>query len=623
MLNIANISNISRLGGGSGRGTSSTATPSFVAGFANNLALTSGSGVAEFQRSSVAVMSDFESLLKSSLSAESRFTGTRRVRNLCQYSEDFSNAVWVTYSAGTKVGNTSIIGPSGSTETVMEFVFTNAGGGVYQAGLPAGKKVSGSIWIRTKTGTGNMKFYLQGYSPNIALTTTWQRVTYAGVIAGDTVLYIEGFTAGMEVYMTKAQAEVVTGQTNQVASEYVSTNVLSSPYHGANVDGVKYFTTENGNTESSNIVTEATGATINSSLIPGVAIEGQVTNVLTRSTAPDLWTLNLLTLGASSVSPSGDSNAYLFTASGGAGQHMVYDYPTVTLGNVYTLSVYAQAGDSNFLCLGCANTNATDQEVAQIFDLSDGTLGQSHQGSTSGILHDSSIEQVGDFYRCTMTFSIATGSSFRNAISIAPAKTGNTFNGYGVVEFTSTGAESIIMWGKQLEELPRASSIIETAGATATRVSDRLRYDVSGNLTTTTGTIILSYTPTFDALTGNTIFLFGSYVDSSNYTAILHDGTNFIFRKRISGTNTDATIASSFVSGTTYKIGVRFGTSGQDIWVDGVKGTNNANTSALQLDTVFEIGSDGNNANHAYGSIKNISIYNSALSDATIQTLTS
>ena len=38
--------------------------------------------------------------------------------------------------------------------------------------------------------------------------------------------------------------EDVTGQSDTSFGEYVSTNVLSSPFHGAMVDGVKYFDTD-------------------------------------------------------------------------------------------------------------------------------------------------------------------------------------------------------------------------------------------------------------------------------------------------------------------------------------------------------------------------------------------
>jgi len=38
--------------------------------------------------------------------------------------------------------------------------------------------------------------------------------------------------------------EDVTGQSDTSFGGYVSTNVLSSPFHGAMVDGVKYFDTD-------------------------------------------------------------------------------------------------------------------------------------------------------------------------------------------------------------------------------------------------------------------------------------------------------------------------------------------------------------------------------------------
>lgn len=47
------------------------------------------------------------------------------------------------------------------------------------------------------------------------------------------------------VYIDAYQHEDVTGQSVQTAAEYVSTNVLTAtPFHGANVDGVKYFDTD-------------------------------------------------------------------------------------------------------------------------------------------------------------------------------------------------------------------------------------------------------------------------------------------------------------------------------------------------------------------------------------------
>lgn len=50
--------------------------------------------------------------------------------------------------------------------------------------------------------------------------------------------------SGSTIRVAAFQIENVTGQSIQTAAEYVSTNVLNAfPYHGAGVDGVKYFDT--------------------------------------------------------------------------------------------------------------------------------------------------------------------------------------------------------------------------------------------------------------------------------------------------------------------------------------------------------------------------------------------
>ena len=64
--------------------------------------------------------------------------------------------------------------------------------------------------------------------------------------------------------------EPVSGQSNQAPAEYVSVGVVAGPlYHGAAVDGVQYFTTTNGNSVTANVVTEAPGTAISSSVLLG------------------------------------------------------------------------------------------------------------------------------------------------------------------------------------------------------------------------------------------------------------------------------------------------------------------------------------------------------------------
>jgi len=144
---------------------------------------------------------------------------------------------------------------------------------------------------------------------------------------------------------------------------------------------------------------------------------------------------------------------------------------------------------------------------------------------------------------------------------------------------------------------------------------------VSGNLTAAAGTVAFQWTPSHAP--SGTVALAGSYVDADNYTAILHDATNYIFRKRIAGTNYDATLTASFVSGTTYSVAVKWGADGSQIAVDGVLGTAHANTDPAQLGTRWQWGADGNGGQQAGAAFKENYIWQRQLSYSELKAITS
>jgi hypothetical protein len=116
--------------------------------------------------------------------------------------------------------------------------------------------------------------------------------------------------------------------------------------------------------------------------------------------------------------------------------------------------------------------------------------------------------------------------------------------------------------------------------------------------------------------------LWGTYVDASNYTAILHDATNLIFRKRIAGVNYDATIANAFTSGTTYKMAASWGASGSTIYLNGVSGTPHANTTAAQIAATMQFGADGNSLQQPGAAVIKNYIWQRQLSASEMQALT-
>jgi hypothetical protein len=158
------------------------------------------------------------------------------------------------------------------------------------------------------------------------------------------------------------------------------------------------------------------------------------------------------------------------------------------------------------------------------------------------------------------------------------------------------------------------------AGTSATRNAGVLSAPTAGNILAAAGTIYLEFTP--GHAPSGIVYLFGSYVDANNGTYILHDASNLIFRQRIAGANTDATIANAFVSGTTYKMAARYGSSGQAIALNGTLGTPHANTTAAQIAATMQLGGDGNGGNQAGMAFKLFTISSRQFSDSELIELT-
>jgi hypothetical protein len=235
-------------------------------------------------RNLTASVIDFEGLNKTAKANEARFPNTRRVENLLPFSEDFSNASW-TKAGGTIVGGVS--DPFGGTSAFTATATTN-GWQVYKAiTCITGHTYTGSYWIRRRTGTGAISIATKTVVPITSqLTSSWKRFSCSELIASGTLAYSDFVVAvnGDAIDICQFQLEDVTGQAITAPADYVSNNVLTFPYHGAGADGVKNFTTTNGNTVASNVVTEAVGTPL-AGPITLLAEEARI-NLLLNSAIP-------------------------------------------------------------------------------------------------------------------------------------------------------------------------------------------------------------------------------------------------------------------------------------------------------------------------------------------------
>ena len=251
--------------------------------------------------------------------------GMRVVRNLIVGSSvDLTNGSYTKLNAGTGVipvvtANAGVA-PDGTT-TASRVVFDRGAGTAlgdvsYLNNGPgsANSAYKPSFYIKSNTASS----YVLGCNGGIGnvtftVTTSWKRISAQGQFE---VLHRGTDDANQvaDVLIWGCQNENTTGQSVTAPGEYQSVGVLSTPFQGLGVDGAKAYTTTNGNTVASNVVTEATGAVISSAIRQGFLVEAAATDLLTaRADARDMttanWTLGVtMTRARTSVGMDGAAN---------------------------------------------------------------------------------------------------------------------------------------------------------------------------------------------------------------------------------------------------------------------------------------------------------------------------
>ena len=595
-------------------------------------------GTPTFTRSTTASVVDFEGLIKTAKINESRFEGARRVENQLSFSEDINNAAW---NKPLATVGASITTPDGKV-TLKLLVPSSANNYHYAQrlgnhGIVSGKKYVRSIYLKaggynyvllntesiansgpiinltngTVAGTSGAGSFVTDieslgsgfYRVCVTFTATSTSATDVdiNVLPTSTVSTYVGDTIS-GAYVGGAMVEEVTGQTIQIVSEYISRDVLAAPYHGCGVDGVKYFPYENGNTVNSNVVTEAVGAAIPEAALKGYLSEGQRTNLVVQSQnfaatwaavgTPTITSANK-NYGTLKLDLIGDDDA---AAVEGYTQSITYT------GNAQkSISCFVKQGTATKSVIRLRDTTAGVDRLNAEITWSGAVPVVTMIAGTEERAQEELIDGV---YRLFFLTASVTAAN-TNSLQIYPA-TDNTL--------TVGDTGNINIGGWQSEDAVFASEYSPTTTVAVTRTVGNLSYLVRDHLKTSGGAIVLAFTPsTGSAFTG---YIYGSYTNANNSFQLFFDGTTLTARKRVGGVNYDATIGFVPSAGTEYSMVVNYGKNGIDIWLDGVKGTGNTDTTAPVFGSNLNIGSDGNGGNHAFGSVKNIKVYNKPLKDS-------
>ena len=453
-------------------------------------------GSIAFTRATTATVTDNDWIIRNCLSGEARFQGARRVQNLYTYSQDISNAVWTAVSC-TKQSNVTTA-PDGTitgdrvqtnASTALTEMFQNldvVSGRTYTYSAYVkyhnwryiqlvGNGLAFGLWyinIDLQTGTitsttawaGNFSgtitsvwnwWYRVSATATCIATIAAQHLSIAFINNASDVRIAPAIWDGISgYYIWGIQFEDVTGQSIQTPAEYVSTNVLSSPYHGANVDWVKYFDTD------------VNWVAIPKTTLKWLLVEWIRTNLFLQSEDfLTTWWLN--GIGAvttnQTTAPNGTMTADLFTLWATVWSQWLTQSVTTTAA-VYAQSAYVKPNGQNYIQFNCSG-GISSWYVN--FDLSTGTV-------WTQSLWTGSIETLPNgWYRLkvitnTVSATMALVSIF--AVPSATATRGQTMAG--------TGTSWFYIWWAQFELWPSVSSYIPTTTTAATRNTDVLTYDV-------------------------------------------------------------------------------------------------------------------------------------------------
>jgi hypothetical protein len=188
-----------------------------------------------------------------------------------------------------------------------------------------------------------------------------------------------------------------------------------------------------------------TPSTVNATTITGQTgvLRGTGQNLVTQSqTFNTTWTQSTVTITANSeVAPDSSLTADTLVANATTATHFIAGTVSITSGITYSTSIFAKAGNTNFLQIFAATAQFGSNVFAN-FNLSTGAVG------TVGSSTTASIQSVGNgWYRCTMIGIATANSTSADVIGFVPI---NSSTAARNPSFDGTN-HSIYIWGAQVE----------------------------------------------------------------------------------------------------------------------------------------------------------------------------
>ncbi len=349
---------------------------------------------------------------------------------------------------------------------------------------------------------------------------------------------------------------------------------------------------------------------------PHYLLEPASTNIIEYSEdfSNSAWTKSNTTITSNSIiSPDGTLNASTLTDNTANGIHRLRDSVSLSASTDYSLSVFAKKGTLSNIQLALINT-ANSNTSSRVFDLENGVLGESLTNQT---LSNSKITDYGNgWFKCEITAQLAsTPNTYQ--ITLATKSSGNATNA-SQVTYDGDGTGNVYIFGAQLEQGSYPTSYIPTNGTAITRAAETaIGSGDAATFNDSEGVLMAEisalandgtnrYISISDGTSVNRIHIF--FTSSNTIRGLIRPGNG----------NIDSDVNILLFNKAAYK----YKSGDSAFWVNGFKvGVNTDTTMPSGLDQLNFNKGDG--TSDFYGKTRELQYFDSVLTDAQLETLTS
>jgi hypothetical protein len=345
-------------------------------------------------------------------------------------------------------------------------------------------------------------------------------------------------------------------------------------------------------------------------------LEPTRSNLVTYSEDIESWSISGLITKENNVatSPDGTLNAGTIITNDASGFHRITQSISVSSNSTYTSSLFIKKVQSqtNFMGIGFIFTGGTTDVGYVIFDAVNGIA----VSADARIDVISEVKDFGNYWKLQSTATDNGGNTSLQFNIYATLSTNGTTTGLGI-------SSKRTIWGIQLEQGSYATSYIPTSGSAVTRVADVCNNSGNDQVINSTEGVLYAEIQNLTSLVSLNNWLTISDGTTSNFVALVFETTENIIGRITVGGVTQAIFSITGNYSLNQKLAFKWKENDFAFWINGVEvGTDSVGSvpNANTLDKLqFNYPPGGNNV---YGKVKDIRVYNEALTDAQLKALT-